>query len=564
MAQPRSWGSITGGRITRRALMRGAGIGAAGLAGAALVGCGSKEEAPVSASPKAAAPVAVTAAPSAKQAKRGGAYRLGFTGTIAGIDAHNSVYGGTGGVAQVYNYLFRREVLRGDLGLKYDLAKSHQVEKDGVTWTFKLRTDAKIAPNDKGVPERMLDSEDVVQSFKRIADKASAANGYAFFSAWVDKYDAPDKETVRLITKKPYAWVEENIGDNLKGAIVPKEWLAKPAADFKQWAVGAGPFMLKSMQEGEGIRMVRNPNFYDKERPYVDAHDVLAFKDVATQRTALASGQIDSYLTADPQEAKDLQKATKGLKLVETGSTGYNSFWMRTDVAPWRDARVRRAMNLSMNRDEYIQIIGKGLGKHAGPVVPVFGDYALPDAELKKLQPYDVAEAKKLFEAAGVKEITFTHPTSSTMNDYVNIMVKQLQAIGITAKPQPLDAATWVAQYFGNGLTASYSLNQSYKTPDSALLWYRTGGVTGSNNYDTKFYTPEIDALVDKAGSTIPEAERKAAYLEAQRAVLKSDPAFINVFNVGSNTVYFEKVQNFDAGAGAMSAFMIRNFWIDA
>ena len=50
------------------------------------------------------------------------------------------------------------------------------------------------------------------------------------------------------------------------------------------------------------------------------------------------------------------------------------------------------------------------------------------------------------------------------------------QAIGVTAKPQPLDAAAWVAQYFGSALTASYSLNQSYKTPDSALLWYRAGG----------------------------------------------------------------------------------------
>ena len=564
MAETNYWGRITTGRVSRRSLMRGAGVGVAGLAGAALIGCGSSKKDAPAATATTAAPVAVTAAPSAKQPKRGGTYRLGFTGTVAGIDAHNSVFGGSGGVPQVYNYLFRREVLRGDLGLKYDLAKSHTVEKDGVTWTFKLRTDAKIAPNDKGVPERMLDSEDVVQSFKRMADKAAAANAYAFFASWVDKFDAPDKETVRLITKKPYAWVEENIGDNLKGAIVPKEWLAKPAADFKQSAVGAGPFMLKSIQEGEGIRMVRNPNFYDKERPYLDGYDILNFKDVATQRTALSSGQIDSYLTADPQEAKDLQKATKGLKLVETGSTGYNSFWMRTDVPLWKDARVRRAMSMSMNRDEYIALIGKGLGKPAGPVVPIFGDYALSDAELKKLQPYDVAEAKKLFEAAGVKEIPFTHPTSSTMPDYVNIMVKQLQAIGITAKPQPLDAAAWVAQYFGSALTASYSLNQSYKTPDSALLWYRTGGVTGSNNYDTKFYTPELDAIIDKAGATIPEAERKAAYLEAQRAILKSDPAFINVFNTGSNVVYHEKVQNFDAGAGAMTAHMTRNFWIDA
>ncbi len=132
MAENTYWSRFTTGRVSRRTLMRGAGLGVAGLAGAALVGCGGDDD-PAPATSTAAAPVAVTAAPSAKQPKRGGTYRLGFTGTVAGIDPHNSVFGGSGGVPQVYNYLFRREVLRSDLGLKYDLAKSHQVEKDGVT-----------------------------------------------------------------------------------------------------------------------------------------------------------------------------------------------------------------------------------------------------------------------------------------------------------------------------------------------------------------------------------------------------------------------------------------------
>ena len=65
MAETNYWERLNSGRVSRRSLVRGVGIGAAGLAGAALIGCGSKDE-PAAATPKAAAPVAVTAAPSAQ------------------------------------------------------------------------------------------------------------------------------------------------------------------------------------------------------------------------------------------------------------------------------------------------------------------------------------------------------------------------------------------------------------------------------------------------------------------------------------------------------------------
>lgn len=568
MADSNYWTRFAGTRLSRRTALRGAAVGAAGLAGAALIGCGSSDDktpTPTTApggggSTATAAPTATTAP---EQIKRGGVYRGGFTGPFAGVDPHNSVYGGSGIIRETYSYLFRKEILREDLGLIRELATSHEVT-DGTTWIFKLRNDAKIAPNDKGVAERAMDSEDVVKSFDRIANPANGSNGFPFFSTWAASWDAPDAQTVRLTTKEPYAWTEEVLGDALQGAIVPREWLDAGDA-IKAAAVGSGAWMLTQLAEGDRAVMKPNPNYYDAGKPYLDEYRIHTFADVATQRTAFATRQLDSYSTASPSEAQELVKTVDGIEMKEIASTGYNSFWMNTaSGAPWDDPRVRRAMNLSMNRDQYIAIIGQELGAPMGPLAPVFGDYALSADELAKLQPYDAGEAKKLFDAASVSEVTFMHPTSSTMNDYVNIMVQQLQQIGVTAKPQPLDAGTWVAGYYTSKLPASFSLNQSYKTPGAALLWYRTGGITGNGRYDTGYYTPEVDAALDKAATTIDLEGRKAAYLEAQRLILASDPAFINVFNTRSHSLWYSDIQGINPGPGVLDTALIREYWIDA
>ncbi len=543
----------------------------AGLAGAALIGCGSSSNG--TATPSAAATTAGTAAAggsataaatSTAEPKTGGNYRAGFTGPFAGVDPHNSVYGGAGIVPLVYSNLFRKEVLRPEVGLKYELAASHELQSDNVTWVFKLRNDVKIAPNGHSVPERVMDSEDVLKSFDRIADPKSGANGYAFFSRWVDKYDAPDATTVRIVTKKPYAWVEEVLGDNLQGAIVPKEWVV--SSDIKKDAVGSGPFMLKELTEGQRAILVRNPNFYDKPHPYLDQHTILSFQDLATQRTAFNTRQIDTYggNNVDIDEAKQLEQSVKNVVRYENPSVGYKSFWMRVDAKPWSDDRVRNAMSLSINRDQFVQIIGKGQYTPIGPVTDAFGDYALAKDELAKLQPNDPAEAKKMFDAAGVSELTFNHPTSSNTNDYVNILVQQLQKIGITAKPQPQDAGTWVAAYFQGKLEASLSLNQTYKTPDFALQWFRTGGITGNGHYDTKYSVQAVDDAIDKAASTIPEAERKAAYLDAQRLILKSAPPFINLVDQFDNILVYKDIMNFTHGPGSIDNYFIRDIWINS
>jgi ABC-type transport system substrate-binding protein len=182
------------------------------------------------------------------------------------------------------------------------------------------------------------------------------------------------------------------------------------------------------------------------------------------------------------------------------------------------------------------------------------------------LQPFNVQEARQLLQAAGQPNLTFKfqHPTSSNTADYVNIFVRQMQAAGITAQPEPQDAGTWVANYFQSKLTASLSLNQEYSTPEFFLKWYTTKGIVGAGLYDTGFSDPEVDAAVKKASGMLDEQERIKAYQDAQRLVISKDPAVWYFFGVKANTLIDNAVINYPAGTGDSLAYGLRkDVWIN-
>lgn len=546
--------------------MGGAAVTGLGAAALGLVGCGGGDDDDDDDGGSSAAAATSTTAPTiaAEKVKTGGTYVTAFTGPFAGTDPHNSVYGGAGIIPVVYNYLLRQQATpdaAGAKGIIYDLAESHTLEADKLTYVFKLRSDVKIAPNSDNVPERVLDSNDVKVSFDRIANKAIGSNGFAFFNTWVDKYDAPDKTTFRLVTKKPYSWSTNVVGNNLMGAIVPAEWLV--SADIKKRPVGAGPFMLKSLTEGQQAEMVKNPNYYRSGRPYVDGYTIKAYADQTTFRTAYQAGQTDIYTAQNRNEVNELKNADKTAIGYSDPGVGFNSFWMNTKEKPWDDPRVRKAVNLAMNRKEFIDIIGLGVGEPIGPLTYAFSKEALPKADLEKLQPFDVAQAKSLFQQASVTEFKFQHPTSSNVADYVNIFVRQMQAAGVTAKPEPLDAGTWVAQYFQSKLTASLSLNQAYQTPDAALQWYHTGGITGNGAYDNGWVYKDVDEAIDNAAQLFEPEARAKAYQDAQRLILSKDPAMIHIYGRREEVIVKGYVKNYPAGLSSLGTAFINDVWLD-
>jgi len=555
------WLRAASSRLNRRKFVGGAAFAGLGAASMALVGCGGGNNSGSKIAADATSTPAATQAP--QTVKKGGSYVTAFTGPFQGVDPHGSVYGGSGILPMVYNYLFRTEVApdaAAAKGIQYDLASSYKLESDKITYTFQLRNDVKVAANKNGVPERVIDSSDVKANWDRISDPKVGAIAYSQFHRWVDKYDTPDKQTVRLIMKKPYAYTEAVLGSNLRGSIVPQEWLAN--ANLKKDTVGGGPLTLTQLTENQIAQLDKNPTYYRQDRPYIDSYVIKSFADQTTYRTAFQSKQIDVYGPTNHDENLQLKQADNTLQSFSDPSLGFVSWWMNTRMKPWDDPRVRRAVNLATNRKEYIDIIGHGVGEPIAVLTYAFKE-ALSADEVAKIQPFDVAQAKQLFAQAGVTQFNFQYPTSANAADYMNIFVRQMQAAGVTATPQPLDAGTWVTQYVQNKLSAHIALNQTYSTPDVAIGWHHTNGIYGNNTYDTGFSDPAVDAAIDTAAGTLDPAARLKAYQDAQRLVQSKDPAVIHFYGVRSEAVVYPYVMNFPAGLGSLGTAFINDVWLN-
>ncbi|MGH2587037.1 MAG: ABC transporter substrate-binding protein [Dehalococcoidia bacterium] len=553
---------LFGRRASRRALVRSGLVGAAGLAGAFVLACGGdEEEASTAGAGTATSAGAVATSAPGQQPKVGGEYRLGSTSAIAGADPHNSVLSGASIVAIVYSYLARTSLLVPEQGILPELATAWEQAPDQVTTIFKMRSDAMVHENSRGVPVRPIDAEDVKLSFERVGNPQAAANGFSWVNRWVDRFEAVDKTTFKVVTKEPYAWTMNNIGNNLYSAVVPREWLTN--ADLKKWAIGSGPYMLQSLEEGAQWAAVRNPNFWESGKPYIATRSTRIFADQTTYRTAFTTDQLDAYSATNSDEAKELLKSRKDAQHHQDPSLGFESFWMNTRVEPFGDPRVRRAIRRAVNPEEYIQLITRGDGVIIGPVTYALKDYTLPVDEVKRLLPYNPQEAKQLLQAAGQGNLVLKPEFAPRNADHLNVFQRQMGAIGVTVEGAALDLGTWAASLFNSKPVTSFHSNQEYPTPDVALAWHVTGGVFGVGKYDTGFSDPQIDADWKRAAGILDEQERITAYQELQRLIISKEIADFSFYANRGNSVISTDVIDAPRGLGALGNYYVKDMWLN-
>lgn len=520
---------------------------AAGLvAGACGDDSGGKTTTATGSAGASASPAAASASASATPVTGGTFTDAEITASFLSQDPH-STPSGVDITPRVYNYLFRSAGQQApDIAKVPDLAERQELAPDNVTIIFHLRNNVKIAPNDKGVTERVLDSDDCVKNWQRIGDPKTGANLLGFYNEHIDSFDAPDQFTFRMKLKSPYAFYLDEINLHAGGSVAPKEILANQ--DLKTAPVGGGPFRQTELVQGSHGTLERNANYYKQGLPYLDKWIYRLFTDVVTSRTAFQGGQIDRYAAQNIDEANEIKGQKKDVQLLSYAGAGYTGFWMNVRRDPWKDERVRQAVALATNRKEYITLVGHNQGVPCGPLTRSFSKYVLPDAELAQLQPFDVKKASDLFKTAGVSQFNLQY--EGPLVDYVNIFVRQMQAAGVTVKATPQDIGTWVPNFYVNDLDCTFFGHNLYDTPDLALAWFKTHGVIGADKYDTGYSNAEVDSAIAKAAATLDEQQRSAAYQDAVRTILKSSPAMVNIFTAFGNVMLAKDVHNIIAAAG--------------
>jgi len=558
------WDRVGRARIARRRFLRGAAAVAAGAGALAVVGCSSSQTASVSdATQRSGAAGEPDILNPAGPPRYGGRFRTANAASLGTFDPHLGIAVASAYFPRLYNVLVNQSATKPEF-MYQDLAESYEIV-DELTYVFRLRPGVKVTPNDLGVPERDLDGEDVRASIERIRTESRAVN-YSFASKHIDKV-ALGEGTVTVTTKEPYAWFLNRIG-LFANSIVPRELLSGDLDRLATQAAGAGPFRLMSVREGEAAKLDRNPNYYRTDvanngarLPYVDGLDVMVIFDGATQRAAWESGQIHMMMTGTGSEARTLTNAV----IARDPFFAYCSFTMNPERPPFNDPRVRRAVSLAINRQQFVDIVYQGDAKADGLVQWSLGAYALPEDELARLQPFDREEAKRIVSEVGGIRMKMMYPASTPVlehSSHLPIFLEQMRLADIEVDEDPQEFATWINNYFELDYDCSLALNQTYETPELPLAFHLASGPFGDKTYVQGLGDPAIEETVAKASRTLDYDERVEAVREAQRVIYKAAPAMLPLVTPYNHLAYRPEVKNIPAGIG-ISSYFLNTQWLD-
>jgi len=425
--------------------------------------------------------------------------------------------------SELVNFPYGPEVDYYDLTPTPDLAESWEISSDSLTYTFHLRKGVKWQDKPP-VNGRELVAADVKFTFDRLFKVAKALYGYQLGN--VKSIEAPDKYTVKFTLGEVYSPFMTHIA-SYWAVILPPECEEKIEGGFGKVdsTVGTGPFVLDSYQPNVKAVFKRNPTYFRSPLPYLDGVNVINITDKSTREAALRAGNLD-LLGVDATSLASLQKTNPELVFVRHATLGGWAIAVGSDKPPFNDARVRQAVSLAINRQEWVDTLHMGMGHvDNGPLPAGMTAWKLPTDQLgegAQYFGYDTKEAKRLLAEAGYPngfETTFTAPTtgvsSSTIEAY-ELIVDYLSKVGIKVTIKPMEYGAWLstvasgAKYEG----MAYSGQWAVLDPDLTLWgFYYPGQLTNISRTND----PKLNAMLEEQRRLMDFKERKKVVDEIQR-----------------------------------------------
>jgi peptide/nickel transport system substrate-binding protein len=397
--------------------------------------------------------------------------------------------------------------------LEPSLAQSWSTSADGKTWTFRLRRGVKFHNG------REFVADDVKYSYERVLDPKLGSGGRGYLAA-IEQMEVADKHTIRIMTKQPSASLLAGMAGNWS-SIVPRE-VIEQKGDLRRTAVGTGPFILQEWIPQSHLKARKNPDYWDKGKPYVDAVEIKIIPDEGNIIAQLRTGNIHHALLEDNKNYL-LVKDDKRLTVLRSPRLGFDMVNVNHGRKPFTDVRVRQALSLAIDRKEVLQAAASGLGSVTGPLTPAMKPWALPIEAFKEWYTPNLDRAKKLLAEAGLpsgfKTTLKVIPTFPTMVAGAQVIAAQLKKIGVDAQIIQEEYGVWIKAIIKPTFDFDLTMNitNGDADPDS-LLYRRFHSVEKQWNNDGD---PEIDTLLDQGKLTVDQAKRKDVYDKVQRLMVE-------------------------------------------
>ncbi len=363
-----------------------------------------------------------------------------------------------------------------------------QPSDGGRTYTFKIRDGVKFHD---GSP---LTAADVAASWNEIVfPPPRVFSMRQSFFEMVDKIEAPDPTTVVFHLKfattafipalaDPYAYIYE------------KKILDKDPHWYEKNIMGSGPFKFVSYEIGQSIKGVRNPDYYHKGLPYLDAIEGIFAPKQATRVDAIRSDRAAIDFRGLPPASRDELKGALGDKIAvqESDWNCGSDLFFNHKAKPFDDVRVRRALTLAIDRWGGAPALSKIA------VVKTVGGIAFPGSPLAPTpqELHEIAgfwtdidksreEAKRLLKEAGAENLSFELLNRDVDQPYKYVgiwLVDQWSKIGVhaTQKVQPTGPFQ-AAQRAGNFSATNYAICHSTVNPVLDVQPYLPHSISSEN-----------------------------------------------------------------------------------
>ena len=450
---------------------------------------------------------AIAIAPAGAQ----GTIRIALGTTLSQLDPAKTTIGDEYVyVHLVFNGLSRIDP---DMSVKPDLAESWTVSDDLKTWTFRLRQGVKFHHG------RVLDSEDVVATVKRILDPATGSRARTNLTM-VETVEAVDPLTVRFNLNQSYAGFADIFADR-QMRIVAKDKLA----ELSTQPIGTGPFVFKSWSPGDRLELTKNADYFEKGMPKLDGVTLRIIPESAARIAALESGAID-IVWSMPYESVDKFKNYPTVRADGIATPTWDGVILNNDRPPFNDVRVRKALALTIDKAAIVELALFGQGDPTFSPIPPSHPYF--NKSLSVRAP-DIVQAKKLLAEAGFPngfDVPMQVPQEREQRVRVGVAVRDMaRAAGIRINIERVPFASYAANVAGK---AQMYVDGYFARPTIDTAIYPFYHSSGSWNKQLWLYKDaRVDQILDDARKTNDEAARKALFERFQAVVEETVPGII-------------------------------------
>jgi peptide/nickel transport system substrate-binding protein len=424
-------------------------------------------------------------------------------------------------VQQDLNYHLYRNLYRftPDMTPHPDLVVADKVTDEGRTWTLELRKN--VVFHD-GTP---FNAAAVKYTIERMKDPKRAAPMAVLFAP-ITSVRVVDDHTIELQTKEPFASLRNNLAHVNTGMISPTADQAR-GKEFGRKPVSAGAYELAEWVSGDRIVLKRFDR-YVGARPYYDTIVFRIVPDAQTRLVMLERGEADVAIRMPATQA-DLAEGNRQLQVLRLEGTRLLYMYFNLDKAPTNDVRVRRALNLAVDRQAIMKRVALGAAAPAESVMERIISYSTPVGKLE----YKVDEARELLRQAGVAGQTLRMVAPEGVWEFdrqtAEAVAGYLRTAGVKVD---LEIIKDMGAYTKTLGTREHHLGMvgwagSTGDPDHYLRRQLWGQNAGKPWNFSGYKNPKVDELIAVGARTFDTRERARIYADVQRTVWNDYPWLI-------------------------------------